>query len=218
MDGVNRSATVVVQNMGSSAASPTISFTPLGGGSAQSFTLGAIQPGGARAFDVRYANGDTSQPFCSSGMAGCLPDGDYSVVISGAGASLAAEVNVNTNTTAMNYVATATPATKSFLPNVTRTLGGSTGWTTPLVIQSTSAATVTLSWFRFSDGALVTTQTLTMTPGTAVRVDPRNVSGLSDDTQYSVVADGGTGMINGIVVELASGGDNAMIYEGFTAP
>jgi hypothetical protein len=44
------------------------------------------------------------------------------------------------------------------------------------------------------------------------------VSGLSDDTQYSVTADGGTGTINSIVVELANGADNAMIYEGFTAP
>ena len=218
MDGVGRSATVVVQNMGTTAASPSIAFTPFGGGSAQTFALGAIQPGGSRAFDVRYANGDTSQPLCSSGTSGCLGDGDYSVVISGAGANLAAEVNVNTGTTAMNYVATATPAAKSFLPNVTRTLGGSTGWTTPIVIQSASASTVTLSWYRFSDGALVTTQVLTTSPGVAMRVDPRGVSGLSDDTQYSVVADGGTGLINGIVVELASAGDNAMIYEGFTAP
>jgi hypothetical protein len=57
-----------------------------------------------------------------------------------------------------------------------------------------------------------------MTPGSATRVDPRNVSALADDTQYSVVADGGAGTINGIVVELATGGDNAMIYEAFTAP
>ncbi len=214
-----RSATLVVQNMGTTAATPTLAFTPLGGGTATTFTLASIQAGGSKAFDIRYTSGDTAQPLCSSAAsAGCVADGDYSVVVSAPAASLAAQVNINSNTSAMAYSATPTTATKSFLPNVTRTLGGATGWTTPLVIQSASATNVTLSWYRFSDGALVTAQNLAITPGSAIRVDPRNVSALTDDTQYSVVADGGTGMISGIVVELASGGDNAMIYEGFTAP
>lgn len=214
-----RSGTLVVQNMGTTAATPTIAFTPLGGGAPTTFSFGTIQAGGSKAFDVRYTNGDTAQPLCAAtASTGCLANGDYSLVVSAPGASLAAQVNVNSNTNAMAYSATPTTATKSFLPNVTRTLGGATGWTTPVVIQSASASSVTLSWYRFSDGALVTTQNLSITPGSAIRVDPRTVSALADDTQYSVVADGGTGMISGIVVELASGGDNAMIYEGFTAP
>ena len=43
------------------------------------------------------------------------------------------------------------------------------------------------------------------------------MSALTDDTQYSVVADGTGGPIDGIVIELATGGDNAMIYEGFAS-
>lgn len=64
----------------------------------------------------------------------------------------------------------------------------------------------------------VTTQTLAITSGSAIRIDPRSVSALSDDTQYAVVADGIGGRIDAIVIELATGGDNAMIYEGFPAP
>jgi hypothetical protein len=218
-DGIGRSATIVVQNMGTTAASPTMAFTPFGGATATSFTLSAIQPGGSRVFDMRYANGDTTQAFCSSAsVMGCLADGDYSFTANAAGASLAAVVNVISNTNAMGYAANPTPSTKSWSPNVTRTLGGATGWTTPIIVQSVTAASVTLKWYRFADGALIVTQVLTMTPGSAARVDPRTVSGLSDDTQYSVTADGGTGTINSIVVELANGADNAMIYEGFTAP
>src|SRR5581483_2325221 len=153
-DGISRSATVVVQNLGTSAASPTIAFTPHGGGTARTYALGAIRPGASKVFDVRYANGDTTQPFCaSSAIGGCLPDGDYSFVVSAPGASLAGQVNVNSEATAMAYSATPTVAGKSFLPNVTRRLGGAAGWTTPLIIQSSSAVSVTLSWYRFSDGA-----------------------------------------------------------------
>src|SRR2546428_226255 len=91
-------------------------------------------------------------------------------------------------------------------------------WAAPIVVQSGTATGVTLKWFRFSDGSLVTTQTLTMTPGSALRVDPKTVSALADDTQYSVVATGVGGTINAIVIEQASSGDNAMIYEGFAGP
>ena len=157
-------------------------------------------------FDPRYANGDTTQPFCSGSLTGCLADGEYSFTTTAAGASLAAVVNVISTATAMGYAATPTTSTRTYLPNVTRTLGGSLGWTTPIVIQSVAATSVTLSWYRFSDGVLVTAQTIPTTPGSAFRVDPRNVSALTDDTQYSVVADGTGGAIDGIVIELATGG------------
>ena len=52
----------------------------------------------------------------------------------------------------------------------------------------------------------------------SIRVDPRDVTALADNTQYSVVADGTGGPIDGIVTEFATGGDSAMIYEGFTSP
>ena len=217
-NGIGRTSPIVVQNMGTTSAAPSITFTPLGGGTSSTFSLGTIQPGTSRVFDPRYTNGDTAQPFCAGALPGCLADGEYSFTVSAVGANLAAVVNVISTATAMGYAATPIASTRTYLPNVTRTLGGSAGWTTPIIIQSSGATNVTLSWYRFSDGQLVTQQTIPVTPGSAFRVDPRTVSALADDTQYSVVADGIGGSINGIVIELASGGDNAMIYEGFTSP
>ncbi len=52
--------------MGTAAASPSITFTPLAGGAAGSYDLGAIEPGSLRLFDPRYANGDTTQAFCGT--------------------------------------------------------------------------------------------------------------------------------------------------------
>jgi len=126
-------------------------------------------------------------------------------------------VNVISNATAMGYTALTRATTKFFLPNVTRTLGGATGWTTPILLQSTNALTATLSWFRFSDGVLVNQQTVPLTAGAGVRVDPRTNPALTDDTQYAVVVNA-AGSVVAVVVELATGGDNAMIYEGFPAP
>jgi hypothetical protein len=216
-NGIGRSSPIVVQNMGTTAGAATITLTPLGGGTGRTFDLGTIASGTSRVFDPRYANGDTAQPFCSGPITGCLADGEYSFTINGQG-TLAAVVNVISTSTAMGYAATPTASARTYLPNVTRTLGGSAGWTTPLVIQSVSATAVTLSWYRFSDGLLIYTQTIPVTAGSAFRVDPRDVSALADDTQYSVVADGAGGTIVGIVIELATGGDSAMIYEGFAGP
>src|SRR5206468_934057 len=119
-----------------------------------------IQPGGSGVFDMRYTNGDTLQPYCNGQLAGCLVDGEFSFAVSALGASLAAQVNVISPTTAMGYSAAATPSARVWMPNTTRTLGGATGWTTPVIIQSVTATSVTLSWYRFSDGVLVATQAL----------------------------------------------------------
>ena len=216
-NGIGRTSPIVVQNMGATGGAATITFTPLGGGGARTFDLGTIAPGSSKVFDPRYSNGDTTQPFCSGPLTACLPDGEFSFTVNGSG-SLAAVVNVISTATAMGYAATPTSSGRVYFPNVTRTLGGSAGWTTPLVIQSVSATAVTLKWYRFSDGALIHTMTVSVTPGSAFRVDPRDVSALGDDTQYSVVADGVGGTIDGIVIELATGGDSAMIYEGFSGP
>jgi hypothetical protein len=52
-----------------------------------------------------------------------------------------------------------------------------------------------------------------------MRIDPRTVSGLTDDTQYAVTITGTDGTVAAIVSELNySGGDGAMAYEGFAAP
>jgi hypothetical protein len=92
------------------------------------------------------------------------------------------------------------------------------GFTTPMLIQSVTATNVQLQWFRFSDGTLVTTQNLALTPGSGIRVDPWSVSALAADAQYSVVATATGGTITAIVTEFAPDGDSAMAYEGFAAP
>jgi hypothetical protein len=222
--GVNRYSTIVVQNLGASAVTPQITFTPLTGatGTANTYTFAApIQPNASKAFDPRFSfstQGTTNTP-CSTGGTDCLADGEYSVRITASGATLAAAMNVISDATAMGYAASAAPATKYFLPNVTRTLGGTNGWSTPIIIQTVTATGATVEWRRFSDGALVTTQNLTITNGSAMRVDPRTVAGLTDNTQYAVTVNGTGGTVTAIVTELNfEGGDGAMAYEGFPSP
>jgi len=224
--GINRYSTIVVQNLGTTAVTPTINFTPLVGaaGTANTYTFSSpIQPNSSKAFDPRFAfaGQPTVNTPCSTGGADCLADGEYSVRITG-GASLAAAVNVISDIgadTAMGYAATASPATKYYLPNVTRTLGGTNGWSTPIVIQTVTASGATVEWRRFADGALVTTQNLTIATGSAMKVDPRTVTGLSDNTQYAVTVNGTGGSVTAVVTELNfEGGDGAMIYEGFPSP
>ena len=218
-DGVGRVSSIVVQNVGTLPASPTLKFTALGGGTPTSFSLGNVESSKAAAFDPRYTNGDTNMALCGTGAStGCLADGEYTVEISAAGGSLAAAVSVLSTATAMGYSAITKAGAKYFLPNVTRTLGGATGWTTPIMLQSATATSAALSWYRFSDGVLVTTQTVPLSAGSGTRIDPRTVPGTTDDTQYAVVVQASGGNVAAIVVEMASGGDNAMIYEGFAVP
>jgi hypothetical protein len=209
-------STIAVQNMGSTAAQPTLSLTPLGGGVTTRFEGPSIAPGAAWVSDLRFRNGDPRQPACGRGPSvGCLGDGEYYWTVSAPGAQLAALVTVISQTTAAAYTALSRPR-DFFLPNVTRTLGGRDGWTTPIIVQSVSASRLTLSWYGFADGLLSTTQSLTIVPGSAVRIDPRQVPGLRDDAQYSVVVSGNGGGLVAVVVELNfQGGDGAAIYTGF---
>jgi hypothetical protein len=231
--GLGRYSTIVVQNLGTAAVTPKITFTPLAGGpgTANVYTFSApIQPNASKPFDPRFSfstQGTTNTP-CATGGTDCLADGEYSIKIepstATSGASLAAQMNVFTSSTAMGYAATATPATKFFLPNVTKSLcfcptpTMATGWTTPIVLQSVTATTVTIRWFNFLGGALAHTETVSLTAGGGMRIDPWSRPELAADRQYSVVVDGGTGTVTAIVTEFAAGGDNAMIYEGFASP
>ncbi|MEK6227577.1 MAG: hypothetical protein AABM40_14950 [Chloroflexota bacterium] len=212
-------STIVVQNLGASATTPTLEFTPEGGGGATTtFTGPSTAAGAAWAFDPRFVNGLAGTTLCGNGAsAGCLADGEFTFKASATG-TIAAAVNVISPDSAMGYTATGSPAAKFFLPNVTRTLGGSGGWTTPILLQSVTATGASVEWRRFADGALVTTQNLTLTPGAGLRIDPLAVGGLSNDTQYAVTVTSIGGSVVAIVEELASGGENAMIYEGFAAP
>jgi hypothetical protein len=184
-------------------------------GSQQVFSLGPIAAGASKAFDPRFTLGTTTP--CSGASSTCLGDGVFTVVADAPGGQIAMVVLPVSDATAAAYTATPAPSNKAFLPNVTRTLGGASGYTTPIYLQSAGVATgATLQWYRFSDGQLVVTQTVTMSASGGAAVDPRNVAGLSDDTQYAVVATGTGGTIYGIVFELAfTGGDAAFIYEGF---
>ena len=214
--GVGRVSTIVVQNVGATAATPSIGFVALAGSGGQDQTVTssvAIAPGAAWAFDPRFAFGTTTP--CSGASSTCLGDGEYSFVATAAGGRVAAIVNIISSATAMGYTASPSPSGRVFLPNITRTLGGSDGWTTPILLQSATATGATLKWYRFSDGQLAFIQTVAIPAGRGIRVDPRDVTGLADNAQYSVVAEGTGGTIVAVVTELAAGGDNAMAYEGF---
>ncbi len=212
-----RVTTIVVQNLGAAAATPTLTFSPLAGaaGAVQTFTAPPIAAGASWAFDPRYVLG--TNVLCEGASAGCLEDGDGSFVIRASGATLAAVVNVVEPGRSMGYSAVATPAAGADLPNVTRTLGGATGWTGNVYLQSAGAQSATLSWYRFSDGSLAATQNVDLSAG-MVRLDPTTVSGLSDDTQYAVVAAGVGGTIAAVATEIAAGGANAMSYNAFPSP
>ncbi|MDQ2912285.1 MAG: S8 family serine peptidase [Chloroflexota bacterium] len=216
---VNTTSTIVIQNVGATAVTPSIGFVPLGGGAARRFTRRApLAPSAAWVFDPRYANGDTTSPFCVASTADCLADGEYSFVANASGA-IAAVINVISPASAMGYSASVQPSSNVSLPNVTKTLGGAGGWTTPILLQAVTATSATLSWRSFRSG-VVTPQTLTLPSSGAVRIDPRSVPGLTDDTQYALTITGirgnaEPGTLNAIVIELADGADNAMIYEGF---
>ena len=87
------------------------------------------------------------------------------------------------------------------------------------MLQTVTASGATVEWRRFADGALVTTQNLKITTGSAMKIDPRTVAGLSDNTQYAVTVNGTGGTVTAIVTELNfEGGDGAMTYEGFPSP
>ncbi|HEY3218270.1 MAG TPA: hypothetical protein VGK15_04195 [Candidatus Limnocylindria bacterium] len=217
----NTVSTIVVQNLSGAPAQPSLTFTPLGGGASKSFNAPAMLANGASwAFDPRYESGSSANGvLCGpSATTFCLADGEYSFVAAAPG-NIAAAVNVVSPTTAMGYTALTRAASSFFLPNVTRTLGGATGWSTPILLQTASASGAAIQWRRFSDGQLVTTQNLTITAGSGIRIDPRTVTGLSDDTQYAVTVTGVGGTVAAIVTELNfQGGDGAMTYEGFAAP
>jgi hypothetical protein len=246
-NGVGRVSTIVVQNLGTTAVRPSLTFTALANtvpaepvpAPTQTFIAPSdVPPGGSWAFDPRFTLGTTTPCSVPSDQAPatvtnatCLRDGEYSFSATAAG-PIAAVVNVISSTTAMGYAATVRPDAKFFLPNVTRTLGKEFGWSTPILIQAVTATGATLRWYRFSDGALVVTHTVPIATGSARRVDPRDVVGLAEDTQYAVVVDGTGGTLATIVIEiggerspLPGGGvmyantlrDSAMIYEGFAA-
>jgi len=207
-------STVVVQNVGATPVAPTLVVRPLGVDTPTFFPGPLVQPGRSWAFDPRYVNGGTSRVLCgSAASAGCLADGEHSATVVADNDAVASAVNI-IGTTAGGYAGILNGGGRVFLPNVTRRLGGASGWTTPLVVQGNTATIATVRWYRFSDRTLVTTQALTLGTGLSRWVDPRDVPGLADGTQHPVVI-GGNGSLGAIVIQMNfSGGDGAMICEG----
>ena len=210
-----RTARVIVQNTGAFDAPPTLVFQRPG---VPPVTVNApaIRAGRAWSFDPRtYADGATPCP--AGGAPNCVGEGEWSATASGG--QFAVLVAALSATSAFGYTGTTSPGNRAYLPNITRTLGGPSGWTTPIVLQSAGATSATLRWYRFADGTLITRQSVGgLAGGAAIRVDPRSVPGLLDDTQYAVVVDAQGGNVVATVLELSfEGGDGAMAYEGFKA-
>lgn len=210
---IDRTSRVLVQNAGDANATPTLT---LRGPNVTTTVVApaAIAPGRTWSFDPRFDAGGAT-PCPQAGAAGCMPQGEGGLVVSGG--RFAVLVVGSTATSVLATTAESAPARRSYLPNVTRTLGGSTGWSTPILVQSAGATTASLRWYRFADGVLVQVQQLSgLTAGATQRVDPRDVNGLAESTQYAVIAEGADGDIVAAVVELSfQGGDSAMAYEGF---
>jgi hypothetical protein len=209
-----RTSTIVVQNVGTGATAPTLTFTPLGGGPSKTFTgPTALAAGSGWAFDPRFSNGvatTDSTKVCAPGVTNCLPDGEYSFVAQAPGGSIGAMVNIIGPDSAMGYTASPAPAASYFLPNV---LAAYFGWTTPVILQSVTARTATLTWTPFTGGAPVS-RVINLVPGQSLRLDPATFVSLGRQYAVKVVADG---QLAAIVMELNTelGGDNAMTYSGF---
>jgi len=103
--------------------------------------------------------------------------------VSAPGANLTAAVNVISASTQWATSRSRTGA-EALVPNVTRTLADHR-LDNAILLQSVTARSASVEWRRFSDGQLVVTQNISIVLGSAVRIDPRTVSGLTDDTQYA---------------------------------
>jgi hypothetical protein len=198
-----RTSRVIVQNAGIAPSQPVLFWGSLGGPITTFLTGPAnLAPGAVWVYD-----------FGTSG----LPDGERSLYVRGG--QFALLVDTRSTTTAMAFTGGAEFANRVYLPNITRTLGGPSGWTTPIVVQSQDGFAATLKWYRFADGVLVHTQQLTFgfSIGMGIKVDPRSIPQLSDDTQYAVTVEASAGGVGAVVLELNDrGGDSAMAYEGMT--
>jgi hypothetical protein len=199
---IGRTSRVIVQNAGTTPAQPVLHWGSLGGPiTTQLDGPAAVAPGAVWTYDF--------------GTAATLPDGERSIYVSGG--EFAVLVDTRSPTTAMGYTGGTEYANRVYLPNITRTLGGSSGWTTPIIVQSQDGWSATMKWYRFADGVLVHTQLLSFgfLPGMSIKVDPRSIPQLTDDTQYAVIVEASRGGVGAIVLELNDrGGDSAMAYEG----
>src|SRR5437667_12362954 len=118
---------------------------------------------------------------------------------------------------------TGNPTRSIFLPNITRYLGGPTGWYTPFIVQNTGSAPTTLevSFYKFTDGSLITCRKISnLLPGTSFADVPNNDLDLPFDSQFAVVVRSFGGTIVSVVNEHGGGSgtrSEAMSYDGSSA-
>ena len=83
------------------------------------------------------------------------------------------------------------PNTTVYLPNITKTLGGPSGWYTPFIVQNSNRFTITslqVDFYSFSTGVLVARRDIcALKPGQSFADVPNNDTDLSNDAQYAVV-------------------------------
>ncbi|MDP9275077.1 MAG: hypothetical protein M3O99_05735 [Chloroflexota bacterium] len=201
---VNQRSRILVQNQGTTAAHPIMYLYPLGSWS--SVTIdgpAALQPGAVWEYDASSAPG---------------LEAERTVVVQGGQFALLVEILGASNV--MAYTGNTEWATRIYLPNITKTLGGPTGWTTPFVLQSQGAFVATVRWYRMSDGVLVYTQKPVfglLLRRSGYKIDPRSFPQLADNTQYAVVIESSSGGVGAVVLETNErGGDSAMAYEAMT--
>src|SRR5207248_6608757 len=113
------------------------------------------------------------------------------------------------------------PTQTVYLPNITKTLGGATGWVTPFIVQNTGTISTTLevSFYKFSDGSCVARRTVSLlAPGTSFADVPNNDSDLPGDAQFSVVVKSFGSTIVSVVNEQAGTGARAeaLSYNGIS--
>src|SRR5438045_1303334 len=114
------------------------------------------------------------------------------------------------------------PTQTVYLPNITKTLGGPTGWVTPFIVQNTGTIGTTLevSFYKFSDGSCVARRTVSLlAPGTSFADVPNNDSDLPGDAQFSVVVKSFGSTIVSVVNEQAGTGARAeaLSYNGISS-
>src|SRR5205809_8074405 len=84
----------------------------------------------------------------------------------------------------------AAPTTTIYLPNITKTLGGPSGWVTPFIVQNIGVAPTDLdvSFYRFGDGALMACRrVVALQPFRSFADYPNADIDLPGNTQFSVV-------------------------------
>src|SRR2546429_4030769 len=104
---------------------------------------------------------------------------------------------VSANTGATGFVpppscgaaSAASPTATSYLPNITKTLGGPTGWQTPFIVQNSGTLNTTLevSWYKFADGSCAKRIHVNQRPGTSYAYIPNKDATIPDNSQWSVV-------------------------------